>query len=543
MERLNPTSESIIICVDELRQGEFPMISEHLPELVLMRTTWYPAYGCAVVVENSEYVHLSILKLVMLDGWEVMRTCRTGWFEQTAAAKGNSKVLFLGQVAAIMLAEIHCKVNLALNKEQSFTDSTRSARLGQGHQKTPAFIECLYREAMMQGVGSEVAHLKALLPYGGTTDCGMHTGGKPRCTPWDLVWAVLEEFFQDDDMIRFSKLDYYLKCADVSISYGDADDVMEMINKSVPIILELISGHDISIYVLRIRRFREMLDSVQLMESKASADLFVLSKSIPCVPVLEIPTSQKQPCLGDESKDCRAAALIAIGAVDRIPNIDVKRFTHILAWAKLHPDKYLAQAHIEDVFLTASASLVETTPFFSFFHELKALVELKDYYKTLATPRGLDLTCEVKSRRLLAEWICCCLVHKYCVELYPAVGQYRLPLNAGSLCVTVIKNKHQEDALLAVAAYIDAVNADRELQLFNLSESEGTLQYARAHARNCQFMNARMQLEKKRVDALRCKYWKEVLEKKKRASELRMTHDRLEDELETATLEVEATRQ
>ena len=56
--------------------------------------------------------------------------------------------------------------------------------LGQGHQKTPAFIHALYREAF--GKPNQT-------PRGGFTDVGLHTGGQERDTAWPLVCAA---FFQ-----------------------------------------------------------------------------------------------------------------------------------------------------------------------------------------------------------------------------------------------------------------------------------------------------------------------------------------------------------
>lgn len=53
-----------------------------------------------------------------------------------------------------------------------------------GHQKTPAFIRALFRQAF--GATNQC-------PRGGFTDVGQHTGSKERDTAWPLVCAALDQ--------------------------------------------------------------------------------------------------------------------------------------------------------------------------------------------------------------------------------------------------------------------------------------------------------------------------------------------------------------
>jgi hypothetical protein len=60
----------------------------------------------------------------------------------------------------------------------------------QGHQKTPAFVHTILSDALAATrTGSKGIVSK---PVGGTTDVGLHTGGKPRSTCFAIVAAVLE---------------------------------------------------------------------------------------------------------------------------------------------------------------------------------------------------------------------------------------------------------------------------------------------------------------------------------------------------------------
>ena len=58
-----------------------------------------------------------------------------------------------------------------------------------GHQRTPAMIEALLKDAKAAlNVTSSTCHV----PRGGFADVGLHTGGKRRDTAWPLTHAVLQ---------------------------------------------------------------------------------------------------------------------------------------------------------------------------------------------------------------------------------------------------------------------------------------------------------------------------------------------------------------
>jgi hypothetical protein len=66
------------------------------------------------------------------------------------------------------------------------------------HQKTPSFMRSLLQNAIAISVNGRVLDSDSdsdsdggKVPQGGTTDVGLHTGGKRRHTTWPLVCAVL----------------------------------------------------------------------------------------------------------------------------------------------------------------------------------------------------------------------------------------------------------------------------------------------------------------------------------------------------------------
>lgn len=81
-------------------------------------------------------------------------------------------------------------VNLqdALSKASQRHGNSRSAAGGrQGHQRTPAMIEALLKDA------KSALHSRLIsehVPAGGFTDVGQHTGGNPRNTAWPLAREV-----------------------------------------------------------------------------------------------------------------------------------------------------------------------------------------------------------------------------------------------------------------------------------------------------------------------------------------------------------------
>ena len=453
LESLAPNQGNILVCIKKLEDLELGL-SEHIREMN-RDSVWYPEYGCAVLIQSIPYVGKIRLKCVALDGWEIARTCSTIELKHYAISK-SSKVIEIGMICQDLLDVLKENIKNRLNKAQGLGAEERSERGKRGHQKTPAFIEALYRQAIRQGKStSEIM----VLPYGGTTDCGLHTGGVERSTPWPLVWAVLEEIIQDDERMRKANIEFYISCMKSSLKDGDVPDgVMTAMKRAVPIINQLnTEGLDVVAYVNAVCDMRKTLERDLSKENLAFAERHTLRPSpwnTNTAPALALPALRLTSTVGHSSEvSYRDKALRAIGQVEARVEVQVDCFEVTLTWAKGHEDKQLVVALIEDVFLAAAQhlSICPSRPTRLSAASLEALVQLKDYYKSQVMARGLDLKTEAKSRRLLAEWICCCLVHQHCISVFPNVEQWRLPLKYDTLCVAVVKNKNQEDALLAVA--------------------------------------------------------------------------------------------
>jgi hypothetical protein len=81
-------------------------------------------------------------------------------------------------------------IDEVLRKASAKKGASRSAADGQGHQKTPSFIEAVVNDAakvLREEATLKEVQLSGTLPRGGFTDVGLHTGGEARRTCWPLV--------------------------------------------------------------------------------------------------------------------------------------------------------------------------------------------------------------------------------------------------------------------------------------------------------------------------------------------------------------------
>lgn len=105
--------------------------------------------------------------------------------------------MYAGEIAEEHLQEVFERLNTALKSTREKKGQFRTAAGGeQGHQRTPAMIEALLRDALakpvMKGMEQGDATCGPNLPVGGFTDVGQHTGGRPRETAWPLARAVFQ---------------------------------------------------------------------------------------------------------------------------------------------------------------------------------------------------------------------------------------------------------------------------------------------------------------------------------------------------------------
>lgn len=112
--------------------------------------------------------------------------------QHTANCTGSVE-LPVGSVPAAELQDFTTKLRRLIAKAEERERDERSS-LGskrQGHQKTPAMVLALSRQALAimaaEAAGMSGEDVPECTPRGGTTDVGLHTGGTPCNTAWPLV--------------------------------------------------------------------------------------------------------------------------------------------------------------------------------------------------------------------------------------------------------------------------------------------------------------------------------------------------------------------
>lgn len=158
------------------------------------KVDWLPEYGCALLKSEAGCTSGVIaLNLISLDLHQFQTTSKLSadsynYIDNAIAL--DYEVLNIGTCTLGDLEDLQDKFQKLLASAKCQTGNNRSARGGkQGHQRTPAFIHALYREAF----GSPNA-----VPRGGMTDVGLHTGHQQkRDTSPPLVFYSLRQALND----------------------------------------------------------------------------------------------------------------------------------------------------------------------------------------------------------------------------------------------------------------------------------------------------------------------------------------------------------
>ena len=178
-------------CSDEDLEAirECKTLLENGTDSLIKRITFYPEYGSALcVLSPNEMVGEVSILVLGLDNHEfyVHPNGEKGpeCYDHLAVAK-DYKPLFVGLVLESELNNFMKLFKELLSEAQLRTGNQRSANFNkQGHQKTPAFILAIAKQALLNTGTSEE-------PKGGFTDNGLHTGGRPRNTCFPLVRSLL----------------------------------------------------------------------------------------------------------------------------------------------------------------------------------------------------------------------------------------------------------------------------------------------------------------------------------------------------------------
>ena len=166
------------------KQSEVLASFQHARELVQSagNLRWFPEYGCVAVLLNHErgisrdcaYIHiLGLDKFVLEIHKSSMFSSFAHDFQSFGIGPGAREQMEL------VFGEKFTKI---FDNASSRTGNLRSASDGkQGHQRTPMYIRALFQQAYQCDCDGKCS-CEEVLPKGGMTDCGLHTGGLERDT-------------------------------------------------------------------------------------------------------------------------------------------------------------------------------------------------------------------------------------------------------------------------------------------------------------------------------------------------------------------------
>ncbi|CAM9681822.1 unnamed protein product, partial [Ectocarpus sp. 8 AP-2014] len=237
---------------------------------------------------------------------------------------GGASIIHAGAVEEKQWEVLFSNFQQALANASKRQGDRRTAAGGnQGHQRTPAMISALLKDAKAALDGDGTAQH---LPAGGFTDVGLHTGGSPRDTAWSLAReqqmassrlvlihifgcrAPLEVLFalvMAD--LHLSVLEHRLRA--LSGGATDVNEGMEMLGFCSQLGRVLIEdGHTMPGFVRRIEKARERLDGVQAEQAVAVAARFQLlpvnespptfEGGEPRLPIICLPSPLRHPSTG-----------------------------------------------------------------------------------------------------------------------------------------------------------------------------------------------------------------------------------------------------
>jgi len=144
---------------------------------------WYPEYASAILTLDSSMEGYTDVVIIGCDDWVFSTRLLPGGKSEHVAESKKYLDLYCGSVLTEKMAEFFEKVGIQLQKK--LTTEARSAANGKGHQMTSAFLQSVVIDVANPDDSKSESR-------GATTDVGMHTGSRRRCTTWPLFFQVLD---------------------------------------------------------------------------------------------------------------------------------------------------------------------------------------------------------------------------------------------------------------------------------------------------------------------------------------------------------------
>ncbi|KAL3660764.1 hypothetical protein V7S43_014167 [Phytophthora oleae] len=372
---------------------------------------WLPKYGCVVQRTQKNATEVKI-DVVYVDKWEHKLHLLPSGENVHSAVPMAHDIFHCADLDSELETNFTSKFAAELDKALANTGDARSAARNElGHQKTPQFIAAMVRRTVHSLVKEDTGvDSVSFTARGGTTDVGLHTGGRAR----DTCWAVIIErnLCCGEGLFRKTMVAMQLKlireAADEvqdmlgeNVNVGDGcaavDDLFYMLQVIVQNIVELLGcGYEVSALQTQCNTLRSRIEGFVDDLNQETADRYILPgdemlqqlSDLSFVVEMTNPKRGHDLCSWENTEECHQRAWTNLEGCDYTDGVSCT-LSELLLWVKSNsfPASYksiLMLRTIEAFMFERSKVLVDDGDHDNSF-DLELLHELVTLYQQVVT--------------------------------------------------------------------------------------------------------------------------------------------------------------
>lgn len=548
---------------------------------------WLPKYGSAFVIHRGKLQApgmrtISILGLDKSTFFLHQSDSGDGYIHEADAM--DYKILIAGMIEDDKVPAFKSRFQQLLSKAQERDGARRTAVGGrQGHQFTPTLVHALATQAVNCHCEDHTNCVcNDVVPKGGFTDNGRHTGGEPRNTSFFLAKFLLKFSLVQCgfvDSILFQKMLLWVHLSLLSNQVLHAEDAKEdatgpnswKVRADLDVachILEVISikgaqldesGISIEFAFEKAKEFRFRIDKIVEDLALSEAKRFMLS-DIDIDSLLHDPESFRSPKIQIPATEVSKHGLNIEQIEDRtkknIGPTDLFEVKHRFDLAKLRT--WLKSSHFEGKSDYTTVLLrLRTVEKVFWARALQGfdnayldssgtviLLDVVNIYRNVfhlfegTLDSGWLLMPELRSRELLVVWIAYCLTFAAAKDARNDVmSDMSVALAYTDLKHLVLSDKLSWEVLTEVASFLDQNHESVKAELFSF-RSNATFRFAQHFTNGDSALVRILNSEKNDAEARMDKHWAEVRRKQTEAEQLRSEINTIEGQLRNAECEL-----
>ena len=541
---------------------------------------WLAEYGCAVLFHraNDQWSGKLSIDVIGLDKHELEVHAGQSNYQYTSIAKSFA-TLHVSEISTDEKTDFWRQFTKLFDKIRSEKGGNRSAAgKKKGHQKTPAFVHAVLLQAKICTCQEKRAY-PDVLPKGGFTDVGLHTGGQRRDTCFALARSVFHWLFDqacafgdqsnlctdgshfDPVMVHFHM--YLLEKAivvvdDIDISMN-ASNVKSEVDQRIDFLFEMLrhvailaarladDGYDLCKCVEKLKEFNKRIHRSKRMWDVTTLQKYTLEESLDnfrC-PEIQLPEFAPPQVAGELSTEALQLLIEEnIGQLSLINDLNHDLKTAAV-WAQQVKGEYVKSTtklfiflrQIEQVFWRVVENNLGSQPLT--VGALSDLMHLLDHYREAiegyakSAHASLNtLLNRIRCVELLLVWVGYCAVFNTVKRMHPDMADFGTALHYQDLKYLLLHDETHIAAMERVAQFLYAHSVSGK-DLFSTREEQNwsspTFTFGAMFA-NRNFLS-KWQTEqynaKRRVDG----HWTEVVRKQNLAKMLRIELRSLETDL------------